>query len=292
LASRGCKTQPAISTGYILHTRKIIKEAIGPYQVTKLTLTTLEDFLTDLSEKKYKSNYIDSVLKTLKQAVKKGIDDDQIPIGALRPFQKVKSPMAGKNSDARSRIITVSEFDTLYENALSHHKPLLATLYWTGMRPGEVLNLVWAQVNLPRRQIILEGGDTKTEDPRIIPIVPPLYEILKEHPRTLRTNYVFNWNGQKITNIHKSMVALAIKSKIPWGRKVRNGWTLHDFRHTWVTNARRAGVAESVIMKITGHKTREMFDRYNFVDEKDAMTAGELLTRLIDSDNTTDDRLA
>jgi hypothetical protein len=32
---------------------------------------------------------------------------------------------------------------------------------------------------------------------------------------------------------------------------------------------RKAGVSESVIMKWTGHSTREMFDRYNTIDEDD-----------------------
>ena len=36
---------------------------------------------------------------------------------------------------------------------------------------------------------------------------------------------------------------------------------------------RRAGVAESVIMAITGHSTREMFDRYNGIDEQDRVEA-------------------
>ena len=35
------------------------------------------------------------------------------------------------------------------------------------------------------------------------------------------------------------------------------------------TYMRKAGVAESVIMQITGHSTREMFDRYNRIDEED-----------------------
>lgn len=54
-----------------------------------------------------------------------------------------------------------------------------------------------------------------------------------------------------------------------YGRNTKNGVTFHDLRHTFNTNMRKAGVAESVIMEITGHDTREMFDRYNTVDSID-----------------------
>ena len=264
---------------YFAH-EKIINQGIGPYQVVKLTLTTLEDFQADL-ESSYKSNYVDSVLQTLKLAINKGVDDDQLPITVLKPFRKLKNSMASKFADARCRIVSPSEFHILYDNAAPHHKAYLALLYWSGMRPGEGLNLLWSQINKSRQQIVLESKDTKTEEPRIIPIVPPLAEILSLHPRTLRCDYVFNWRGAKITGIHPSMRRLSETAGIPWGRKIRGGWTLHDLRHTWVTNARKAGIAESVIMKITGHKTREMFDRYNFVDEDDAMNAGNLLTQYV-----------
>jgi integrase len=45
------------------------------------------------------------------------------------------------------------------------------------------------------------------------------------------------------------------------------------YRHTFNTNMRKAGVPESVIMQITGHATREMFDRYNTIDAEDARRA-------------------
>ena len=39
---------------------------------------------------------------------------------------------------------------------------------------------------------------------------------------------------------------------------------------------RRAGVAETVIMKITGHRTRGVFERYNITDQSDTRQAGRM----------------
>ena len=62
---------------------------------------------------------------------------------------------------------------------------------------------------------------------------------------------------------------------IPYGRFTKDGFVFHDLRHTFNTYMRKSGVPESVIMKITGHSTREMFDRYNTVDVEDARRAME-----------------
>jgi integrase len=66
------------------------------------------------------------------------------------------------------------------------------------MRRAEILGLTWDRVDLKNRTIKLEAKHTKGKKARNVPIMQPLYDILKALPRGLHEQHVFLYNGKPI----------------------------------------------------------------------------------------------
>ena len=88
--------------------------------------------------------------------------------------------------------------------------------------------------------------------------------ILKGCIRHLHHDYVFTHNNEPIKYS---------KLRYHFGRGVKKAgiedFTVHDFRHTCITNWRKQGHDYFKIMKASGHKTMSVFKRYNTVDEEE-----------------------
>lgn len=179
-------------------------------------------------------------------------------------------------NNVRDRILSPEELNLLLAHLPQHAALIVHFAYLTGMRAGEIFYLTWDRVDLNQRLVKLEAEDTKTSEPRVIYLNDAAMEILKEAGklRSLEHNRVFTCKGRPLASIKTCLNRACRQSGI-------TDFRFHDLRHTFNTNMRRAGVSQSVIMKLTGHKTAAMFHRYNTVDVADAREAYQKLESLL-----------
>jgi integrase len=108
----------------------------------------------------------------------------------------------------------------------------------------------------------------RTEEAPTVFLTGRVREALELQPRFLKSAFVFtNPETEKAWRDVRTMFARACKAA------GLTGVWFHDLRRSFVTNARRRGVPESVVMKMSGHRTRAVFDRYNIVEEDDLREA-------------------
>lgn len=191
------------------------------------------------------------------------------------PFAKVDKLISTAAETQRDRILSRDEEALLLaacENSRSSHlKPLLITAVDTGMRKGELLKLVWDDVDLIKRLITVKATNTKTEKMRMVPMTgrvkDELSKLWQSSPKNLsglvfgiRSNFKRSWqNALKKTEI--------------------SDLHFHDLRHTAITRLIRAGVPASEAMKISGHLEMKTFQRYVNLTHESVIAAAELLDR-------------
>ena len=119
----------------------------------------------------------------------------------------------------------------------------------------------------------IRPSQIKDREKLTIPICDALYNILVSIPKAIHDDHIFLFKGKPIKDIRTAFKRACRDANIPYGRGTKDGFVFHDTPHCFNTNMRKSGVPESVIMKITGHSTREMFLRYDTVDSSDTRKA-------------------
>jgi integrase len=178
-----------------------------------------------------------------------------------------------KAGNPRKGFLPRAEFDNLLSHTPTNLKPLITFLYYCGVRLGEAKQIEWSQVNLGEALIRLEGEQTKNSEPRTVPLPDVLVTMLKRLPKKEGT--VFD-----ATNLRKAWHKACVAAELGTFTEVEgksdpryNGLIIHDLRRSAIKNLMKAGVNEKVAMSISGHKTRDVFDRYHIVDTDDVVEA-------------------
>jgi integrase len=164
---------------------------------------------------------------------------------------------------------------------------------------SEVLSREWRHVDFKRGTVRLEPGEAKNDEPREIFITRELRTLLEErkaeHDRWKAKGKIvplvfFRLVAPKrgepkepkpITSLVKAFKKACTLAGYP-------GRIPHDLRRSAVRQFVRQGISERVAMKLTGHKTRSVLDRYDIVSEGDMREAAAKLDAAAVTENQKD----
>jgi len=180
-----------------------------------------------------------------------------------------------KENNVRQGFFEHGEFIALRDALPDYLKGFVTFGYKTGWRVSEITGLTWNKVDLEQGIVRLEPGETKNDDARTVFLDDELQEVFRGQWKTRKetktlTPYVFpnqDGNGQ-IKDFRDSWKTACKNAGI--GPRL-----FHDFRRTAVRNMVRAGIPEGVAMKVSGHKTRSVFERYNITNNHDLKLAAQ-----------------
>jgi len=289
--------------------RKMISPYLGSRRLIDLTTLDVQRWIDRLTADGYKPATVHAAVavlhSVLRDAAVLGIIERNLAEGIRRPGIEQLRVQTWTADEAR-RLLAVVRDDELY-GALYH------VALATGMRPGELRALPWADVDLGRRRIIVNrtmtkdaagretiGHRTKTRRGRAVALPEAVVAILKSH-RALQNrrrqrasgwhdlDLVFDrgdgmWLGQNTWRYkHQQFCAAA---GVPVIR-------LHDIRHSSASLELEAGTHIKVVQDRLGHSSVQMtIDRYSHVSEDLQRRAADALGKRLfeDADDDTASR--
>jgi integrase len=215
-----------------------------------------------------------------------------LAVQAGKLLHKPHIPML-REAPARQGFFEPEQFMAVQRHLPAELRPVVEFAYITGWRvPCEVLPLEWRNVDFAGGEVRLDAGTTKNGEGRVFPMTDDLRALLEERRRASKAAQ--ETCGTIIAHVFFRMVAKGrggTKRPVPV-RAIQKAWKAacfaagcpgripHDLRRTAVRNMVRRGVTERVAMKLTGHKTRSVFDRYDIVNDGDLRLAAARLAGL------------
>ena len=206
----------------------------------------------------------------------------------------------------RVRVTKKIEFKPMHPEQL---KVLLYLCCYTGCRGQDGCLMRWSNIDMKRNQISYVPRKTarKSGKVAVIPLHPVLRQALEQAQNWQSTNqqgqdyilpaiarrYQYNHSGiqKDVMKIIRCATDLDTKTQDAPGKRVlaANLYSLHSFRHTFVSFCANAGVSLDIVAEIVGHGSPIMTKHYaHFSNEAKSAILQALPSKTTKTTNATD----
>jgi integrase len=178
------------------------------------------------------------------------------------PIADVRQLKADKWRDRRLSAAEFERFERALDSGYNRVIPInIRFALETAARKGELLKLLWRDIDLKRRVMTLR--DTKNGDDRRVPLTQKAIELLEQLPRG---------EGERVFPITSDAITAAWRRIVV--RAEIEDFRYHDLRHEATSRLFERGLEIMEVQRITGHKTLSMLLRYT------QMNVDRIVTRL------------
>ena len=199
-------------------------------------------------------------------------------LGRQRELYDLDRP---KKAHTLPKVLSQEQVKRLIENANNlKHKCIIALLYSTGIRRGELLNLKLSDIDSDRMQIRIESA--KGNKDRVTILSQRMLQLLREYYLNNKPQYwLFEGprRGHQYTasSVRQSLLSIAQRAKI--NRTV----TPHMLRHSFATHLLEKGVDVRYIQSLLGHDSLKTTEIYTHVSNRDIKNINNPLDEILDS---------
>ena len=133
-------------------------------------------------------------------------------------------------------------------------KLIITTLFYTGVRRAELLNLSWNDLNLENSILTVRSG--KGNKDRIIPIHKSLLSLIDAYLTMrlpLKNNALFI--GESGKKLCKNSFTSMLKMYLSLSGLAKKGYSAHSFRHSFATHLIQSGADLFKVQRLLGHQS-------------------------------------
>lgn len=158
----------------------------------------------------------------------------------------------------------------------SEWKTLILLGYYTGARLSDCASMEWGNVDMEQLIIAYEPQKTRNQNTGAAKVIVPIHPVLADHLKELRKgdgvaylcpSLLDKGSGGKhglSESFKRIMKKAGIDSQEIQGEGLKkfNRLTFHSLRHSFNSALANAGVTQEIRMKLTGHKTVAINEKY------------------------------
>lgn len=218
---------------------KVLLPFWGEIQLRSITKGTIRAYrLERLKHKKLTETTLSHDLAVVRHLLFWALDEGLI---AFNPLTRLRLARSRKR---RRPILSWAEEQSLLAQAAPHLKPIILAALDTGLRRGELLSLLWEDVDLCRNLLSVSHSKTAGGEQREVPLTDRLRCLLAVSQKP--SGLVLTFKDRPISRIKTAWKAALRRSGI---RPLR----FHDLRHCFATRLLELGVIADVRKALMGH---------------------------------------